>query len=257
VHALLTDWGTVKLLGLDLANASLADVAGALATRPPAMSFSYVVTPNANHFVRLSRQRHQLLPYYLRAGTLLLDSRVVRTLGRVLCLPVPPVVTGSDLTKELFEHWIKFDEPITIVGTTTTSVASLTRTYSLTRVAHFAPPFGFEKNPEIIEQCVQFVRTHPARFIFLACGAPRQELLAHRIAETGGVSGIGLCIGAAIDQIGGIERRTPDWMRRAGLEWCWRISRDPKRMGLRYLQDLAIIPALIRERINAQRRKEH
>ncbi len=217
--------------------------------RPPNLSFSYIVTPNADHFVRLARQSAVLLRYYRCAGALLLDSRVVGRLARVLGLRVPPVIPGSDLTAALFGHWIARDEPITIIGTTPNSVAQLVRTYSLTRVAHFAPPFGFEADPAMIDRCVQFARAHPARFIFLACGAPRQELLAHRLAESGGVSGIGLCIGAAIDQIGGSETRAPQWLRCAGLEWSWRISREPRRLGIRYLRDLVIIGDLIRERI--------
>jgi N-acetylglucosaminyldiphosphoundecaprenol N-acetyl-beta-D-mannosaminyltransferase len=249
MNSLLARLGTIRLLGLDLADAPLGTVAEALAGRPPSMHFSYVVTPNADHFVRLAREPDLLLPYYRCAGALLLDSRIVSRLGRTLGLRVPTVVTGSDLTAELLGRWIAPDEPITIIGTTPDSVAQLARTYSLTRVAHFAPPFGFEADPAMIERCVQFAQAHPARFIFLACGAPRQELLAHRIAESGAVSGIGLCIGAAIDQIGGVEARAPQWLRTAGLEWSWRVAREPKRLGLRYLRDLAIIADLIRERI--------
>jgi N-acetylglucosaminyldiphosphoundecaprenol N-acetyl-beta-D-mannosaminyltransferase len=249
MNPLLSAFGAIRLLGLDLADATLAAVAKALASRPPSLPFAYVVTPNADHFVRLARQPHRLLPFYRAAGALLLDSRVVGRLARILGLRVPPVIPGSDLTAELFEHWIAPDEPITIIGTTSNSVAHLVRNYSLSRVAHFAPPFGFETDREMIEQCVQFARAHPARFIFLACGAPRQELLAHRMVESGGVSGIGLCIGAAIDQIGGSETRAPQWLRSAGLEWSWRILREPRRLGLRYLRDLVIIADLIRERI--------
>ena len=252
MQRLLETCGTVRLLGLALADASLEEVATALGERPSTMGFSYVVTPNADHFVRLEGARERLMPYYVSAGTLLLDSRVVRRLGRVMGLRVPPVITGSDLTFELFEHRISPDEPITIIGTTAAAVACLTRKYSLSNVNHFAPPFGFERDPAIVEQCVRYVIEHPARFVFLACGAPRQELLAHRLVQAGGATGIGLCIGAAIDQIGGIEKRAPRWMRAGGLEWCWRISREPKRMGRRYLEDLAVIPMLIRERVAGQ-----
>jgi exopolysaccharide biosynthesis WecB/TagA/CpsF family protein len=251
MQPLLGTCGTVRLLGLALADASLEQVAAALGARPASMGFSYVITPNADHFVRLEGQRERLMPYYVSAGTLLLDSRVVRRLGRVLGLRMPPVITGSDLTFELFERFIRPDEPVTIIGTTAAAVACLTRKYSLTNVHHFAPPFGFERDPAIVEQCVRYVVEHPARFVFLACGAPRQELLAHRLVEAGGATGVGLCIGAAIDQIGGLERRAPQWMRAGGLEWCWRITREPKRMGRRYLEDLAVIPMLLRERFTA------
>ena len=252
MHALLGQFHTIKLLGLDLVDASLDEVAPALAARSPALSFSYLVTPNADHFVRLARDLAGLTPRYQAAGGLLLDSRVVRRLGLALRLRMPPVVTGSDLTAALFQHHIAADEPVTIVGTTPASVKCLTDKFALTRVAHLAPPFGFESDPALVERCAEFVRAHPARFVFLACGAPRQELLAHRIAQTGGACGIGLCIGAAIDQIGGFEQRAPRRLRQAGLEWTWRISREPQRMGRRYLQDLAIVPALLKERLGAR-----
>jgi N-acetylglucosaminyldiphosphoundecaprenol N-acetyl-beta-D-mannosaminyltransferase len=251
---LLARFPTKRLLGLDLACASLFDVAAALAERPADADFSYIVTPNADHFVRLARQPGRLQTYYRSSGALLLDSRVVYRLGRLLGLPVPPVVTGSDLTEILFDNHIARDEPVTIVGTTRDAVRCLVQNRGLSRVAHFAPPFGFETNLDMVDRCVRFVQANPSRFVFLACGAPRQELLAHRIVQCGGATGIGLCIGAAIDQIGGLEKRAPSWMRRGGLEWVWRILCEPKRLGLRYLQDLAIIPALVMERSRQARR---
>ena len=249
MRGLLDHFATRRLLGLDLADATLADVAACLAQRPRGLPFSYVVTPNADHFVRLRRRSGQLAGLYEAAGALVLDSRVVRRLARLLGLPAPPVVTGSDLCALLFERWIAADEPVTVVGTTAASVASLRRAYGLSRVAHFAPPFGFESDPAMVEQCVRFVAAHPSRFVFLACGAPRQELLAFRIAERGDATGIGLCVGAAIDQVGGLERRAPAFLRRLGLEWSWRALREPRRLGLRYLRDLEILPALLTEHL--------
>jgi UDP-N-acetyl-D-mannosaminuronic acid transferase (WecB/TagA/CpsF family) len=46
-----------------------------------------------------------------------------------------------------------------------------------------------------------------------------------------------------------MEARAPQWLRSAGLEWCWRVSREPKRLRLRYLRDVVITADMIRERI--------
>ena len=216
---LLDEFPTVRLLGLDLVAAELPAVAASLAARSPGDRFSYVVTPNADHFVRLGRDPVALMKLYRGAGSLHLDSRVVRGISKILRLPVPPVVTGSDLTLELLEHWIEPNEPLTVVGTTLAAVERLRVRYRLSRVAHHCPPFGFERSIELVEQCAEFVEGHPSRFVFLACGAPRQEILAHRILQRGRASGIGLCIGSAVDQIGGHEARAPAWIRRNGLEW--------------------------------------
>jgi UDP-N-acetyl-D-mannosaminuronic acid transferase (WecB/TagA/CpsF family) len=122
---LLDEFPTVRLLGLDLVAAELPAVAASLAARCGLERFSYVVTPNADHFVRLRRDLGELMELYRAAGSLHLDSRVVRGIAKMLRLPVPPVVAGSDLTLELLERWIDPGEPITVVGTTSAAVERL------------------------------------------------------------------------------------------------------------------------------------
>ena len=96
---------------------------------------------------------------------------------------------------------------------------------------------------------VALVVSHPARFIFLAVGSPRQERLAAAIAATGRATGTGLCIGASLDFLAGAERRAPAWMQRHGLEWAFRLTRDPVRLARRYLLDSPrVVPLLLRER---------
>jgi N-acetylglucosaminyldiphosphoundecaprenol N-acetyl-beta-D-mannosaminyltransferase len=247
MSGLLDRFPTVRLLGLDLVAAKLPDVAATLSSRPVAERFGYVVTPNADHFVRLHDRGESATDLYRAAGSLLLDSRVVHGIARMLRLPVPPVVTGSDLTATLLGRWIDPNEPITIVGTTREAVSCLRGKYKLSNVAHHCPPFGFEKSQNLIEECAAYVEDHPARFVLFACGAPRQEILAHRIFQRGRATGIGLCIGSALDQLGGLEKRAPAWMRHHGLEWLWRVLRSPSRMAGRYLADVRIFALLVAE----------
>ncbi len=81
--------------------------------------------------------------------------------------------------------------------------------------------------------CVDFVLAHPARYVFLACGAPQSELLGLRITERGGAVGTGLCIGASLLFATGLEARAPAAMQRAGLEWLHRLLLQPRRMSQR------------------------
>lgn len=246
---LLANFPTRRLLGLDLVDAKLGEVADTLAARSASEKFTYIVTPNADHFVRLTRENATLIQYYSQAGALLLDSRVVHRIACVLGLTAPQVITGSDLTEYLLRNCITTDEPITLVGTTLAAGARLRHMFGLSHLAHFAPPFGFENDPKIVDECVRFVRDNPARFVLLACGSPRQELLAHRILQKGGATGVALCIGSAVDQIGGLDTRAPTWLRLHGLEWLWRALRDPNRLGRRYVRSCTIISDLILERL--------
>ena len=41
-------------------------------------------------------------------------------------------------------------------------------------------------------------------------------------------------VGAALDFLSGRSQRAPEWAQRANLEWAWRLSREPRRLALRY-----------------------
>ncbi len=101
-----------------------------------------------------------------------------------------------------------------------------------------------------MRDAVDFVLAHPSRFVFLAVGSPRQEMLADAIRATGQATGLGLCIGASLEFLAGASRRAPRWMQRAGLEWLHRLGSDPRRLARRYLvEDPPIFRLLLRERL--------
>jgi exopolysaccharide biosynthesis WecB/TagA/CpsF family protein len=77
------------------------------------------------------------------------------------------------------------------------------------------------------------IRASGAHLCLVALGAPEQELLADALAPHCPSVGF-LCIGAALNFIGGHTRRAPLWMQRGGLEWLWRLGADPYRLAARY-----------------------
>ena len=239
----------VRLLGLDFADASTEAAAALIAERSSDAPFAYVVTPNADHLVRMHRER-DLQTLYENAVLRLLDSRVVAELAHTFGLSTPSVAPGSDLTALLLERHVVPTDRITIIGLGTQWLPPLLRRYGITACAHYDPPRGFERHPETLTATAEFVLAHPARYIFLAVGSPRQEILANAIRRTGRATGTGLCIGASLEFLAGAHRRAPHWMRRIGLEWLYRLGSDPVHMARRYLlDDPAIIPLLLRERL--------
>ena len=53
----------------------------------------------------------------------------------------------------------------------------------------------------------------------------------------GDCTGIGLCVGASLDFLGGKAQRAPKWMQQTRLEWLHRLAQEPQRMWKRYLVD--------------------
>ena len=226
----------MRLLGLDFDDIDANEAARRIATRNEASPFSYVVTPNADHLVRLSRTP-SLRQAYDGAWMRLLDSRVVARAQRLLGRPAPAVATGSDLTAILIARHLRPGERVTIIGVRAGDLGRLVANCGLAAPAHLDPPMGFDADPTAFAEAVAFVVAHPARFIFLATGSPRQERLAAAIAATGAARGTALCIGASLDFLSGASRRAPAWMQNRGLEWLHRLASDPRRLARRYLLD--------------------
>lgn len=83
--------------------------------------------------------------------------------------------------------------------------------------------------PEEEDEIVQRVNTSGADILFVAYGAPNQDKWIARNLPRLGVK-MAMGVGGAFDFIVGIIPRAPLWMRRAGLEWLYRLYREPRRI---------------------------
>lgn len=196
-------------------------------------AFSYVVTPNADHRVRLEREP-ALWPLYRFAGLVLNDSRILARLAKFegLDLPASP---GADVVAGLFETVIRAHEPVVIVGGVADDLAVLKAKYGLTDIRWHQPPKPLHTNPDAISAAAGFIAANPARFHFLCVGSPQQELVAAAALARGDAVGIALCCGASLEFLSGRVARAPEWMRAAGLEWLFRLASQPRRLARLYL----------------------
>jgi len=240
---------TRELLGLDFTDSTMEQVAAWLAARPKDAPFGYVVTPNADHLVRLSRDP-SLLATYRSALLCLMDSTVVARAARLLGMKAAQVVRGTDLAAQLITRHMSRGETLTVIGMQPDFLPALRERCPGIEIAHHDPPMGFDRDPAAFETAVRFALNNPARVTVLAVGMPRQEKLAAAIAATGQAQGIGLCVGSALEFLAGAHRRAPAWMREAGLEWLFRLALEPRRLARRYLvQCPPIFALLLQERL--------
>jgi exopolysaccharide biosynthesis WecB/TagA/CpsF family protein len=109
----------------------------------------------------------------------------------------------------------------------------LPRRYPGLRIAGLQPDRFREATPAEDADDVQRIRDSGADIVLVGRGCPRQErwVALHR----GLVPSPMLAVGAAFDYIAGNIARPPRWMQRAGLEWLFRLSREPRRLFRRYL----------------------
>lgn len=225
-----------NFLGIDFDLLDLAETERWLTARPLEAPFGYIVTPNVDHVVKLDRTPRdaEIWRAYHRAALRLCDSRIVARLARSKGI-VLPVVAGSDLTAHLFANIVRDGDRICIVGGDATVLSDLQVRYPSLDISQHIPPMGMLNKPDAMAAAARFVADAKARFSLLAVAMPQQEILALRIHEAGGASGVGLCIGASLEFLTGRKARAPLWMRRASLEWLHRLASEPRRLWRRYL----------------------
>lgn len=89
-------------------------------------------------------------------------------------------------------------------------------------------------SPEEEESVVAAINASGARILFVAFGAPLQELWLDRWRDRLAPS-VSMGVGGLFDFYSGRMPRAPMWMREMGLEWLYRLIQEPGRMWKRYL----------------------
>ncbi|RYG98147.1 MAG: glycosyltransferase, partial [Alphaproteobacteria bacterium] len=211
---------------------------------------TYVVTPNAAHLVAAA-ENPAIRRLYESADLCLNDSRIVSGLAWIMKRVRIPVAPGSDLTQRLLDDARTVDIPIFVVGLREDALERLVHLYPRHSFRHHFPPMGFISDSQSIEACLNFLAEHSGKkIVVLAVGAPQQEILAARWSALAESSGVAICTGAALDFIVGAQKRAPLFMRRAGLEWLFRLLANPKRLWRRYLiESPRLILHMARERV--------
>jgi N-acetylglucosaminyldiphosphoundecaprenol N-acetyl-beta-D-mannosaminyltransferase len=100
-------------------------------------------------------------------------------------------------------------------------------------VGAYSPPFHSLSPQEEVSDAER-IRASGADIVWVGLGMPKQELWMHRLSDQ--LPGVALAgVGASFDFLAGTVEEAPEWMMRTGLEWLFRLSREPKRLWRRYI----------------------
>jgi N-acetylglucosaminyldiphosphoundecaprenol N-acetyl-beta-D-mannosaminyltransferase len=95
------------------------------------------------------------------------------------------------------------------------------------------PPFRPYSDLELQDLAAQIIESK-AYAVWIGIGAPKQEVLAHRLRILSAAPVI-VTIGATFDFVAGTKPRAPRFIRRMSLEWLYRLATEPGRLWRRYL----------------------
>jgi len=218
-------------------------------------SGGYVCTPNVDHLVRAKRDID--FRNLMRGARLRLTDGMGLIYGaRLAGSPFRGRVTGRLLPEALVKRSAPETPPIALIGGRDDApqvAAKRLEALGAKVVAAVSPPMGFEIGGSADAAAMaQLIEARP-RILIVGMGAPKQEQwMARHQSDLPQTVMLGL--GQTIDILGGRVQAAPHWMTRIGLEWAFRMLRDPRRIGRRvFVDDPPFFAWMMRERM--RRRK--
>ncbi|MBB4304791.1 exopolysaccharide biosynthesis WecB/TagA/CpsF family protein [Rhodobium orientis] len=146
-------------------------------------------------------------------------------------------VYGPELTLRLCERAARENLPIYLYGSKPEVLERLqerlAERFPGLVIAGARPSLFRKSTAEEKEAIAEEIRESGARLVFVGLGCPRQEVWAYEYARLLDMPAI--AVGAAFDFHAGLLSQAPRWFQDRGLEWAYRLSREPKRLWRRYL----------------------
>lgn len=93
---------------------------------------------------------------------------------------------------------------------------------------------------DFAEKVLSTLIAFDADFVWLGLGCPKQNILAAALKPKLS-RGVIFCVGAAFDYHVGTIRQCPRMIRWLGIESIWRLSLDPKKIGIRLVVSINIL----------------
>jgi N-acetylglucosaminyldiphosphoundecaprenol N-acetyl-beta-D-mannosaminyltransferase len=147
-------------------------------------------------------------------------------------------VYGPDLMARFCARAARTGIPIYLYGGRTPAALELLerrlreRFPGLLIAGGFSPPFR-PLSADEEKSVVAAIDASGAQVVWVGTGQPKQEKwmleMRPRLAAP-----LLVGVGAAFDFHAGLVSQAPGWMQRAGLEWAYRLSREPRRLWRRY-----------------------
>jgi len=147
-------------------------------------------------------------------------------------------IAGADLFFYEMERLQERDGRCFFLGSSTKTLERIKKRaaqeYPDVEVGYYSPPYKPRFSEEDSAAMIEAVNNFKPDVLFIGLTAPKQEKWAYEHYDQLNAGHI-CCIGAVFDFYAGTINRAPEWMINLGLEWLYRLIREPGRMWRRYL----------------------
>lgn len=209
----------------DLALGEAVDIGLQLLDKP---GFHYVVTPNPE-FILEARKNEPFRQVLNQADLSLPDGIGVVYAAKILGKPLKGRTPGVDFAQGLMAGMARTGKRLYLLGAkpgvAEKAAGELRNRYPGLIICGTHDGYFREDAP-----VVECIRASQADVVFVCLGAPKQEFwMVQNGPNTGAALAIGL--GGCLDVFAGNVQRAPETWQKAGLEWLYRLVKEPSRFG--------------------------
>jgi len=193
-------------------------------------SRAYHVCTTNPEFVMIAQSDHNFRHILQRADLCVPDGVGLLWAARVLGTELPERVTGSDGTRVIAQHAAQKGWKLFFLGAApgiAEKAAEILRSdYPGVQIVE---TYGGSPRPEDEDAIVERVNASGAHILLVAYGAPGQDAWIARNLPRLQVK-MAMGVGGAFDFIAGVIPRAPETMQKYGLEWLYRLYKQPWRI---------------------------
>ncbi len=232
----------ITILGVPIDNVTLAEAVDCIAAMAKSNEQHHVMTPNPEMLV--AAHRDPAFQKVLQSSALNIpDGTGLLWAAKRIGTPLRERVTGVDLVEKLCGQ--SGLGSIFFLGAApgiAESAANILRTKNsaLNIAGTFAGSPSALDEIAIIEKITQ----SGATILFVAYGAPAQDVWIARNLKSIPNVRVAMGVGGSFDFLAGKQKRAPSFMRSLGIEWLWRVFKEPKRIG-RIWNAVVVFPWLV------------
>ncbi len=223
----------INVRGVDFDNVTMAEALSRLETALSTGGRETVFTPNAE--IVQACIDDPALYAVIKEGTLIVPDGIgVIKAARILGTPLKEKVAGVDLGRALLASAAKMGRAVYFLGgkpgVAEAAAEKLSAENPGLSVAGAQHGY-FAKEGAETDAVIEAVNASSAEILFVCLGAPQQETwIVQNRDRMPGVR-IFLGLGGSLDVYAGTVKRAPKLFIRLGLEWFYRLCREPRRIG--------------------------
>jgi N-acetylglucosaminyldiphosphoundecaprenol N-acetyl-beta-D-mannosaminyltransferase len=217
-----------EILGVSFDNVTVSEAVSAGFALSLSDGFHYVVTPNPE-LVNIARQNEDFRTALNEADLVLPDGIGVvyaaQLLGRPLKARCPGIDFASGLIGKLAETGGRLFLLGAKPGVAEQAAENLKNRFPGLVICGTHDGY-FKEDAPVVEQ----IQAAQAHVVFVCLGAPKQEFW---MRKNGPATGAHLMVGlgGSLDVFAGVTERAPEFWQKLGLEWLYRLKKEPSRIG--------------------------